>query len=54
MTGKAHAYLDPGTGSLLMQGLIAAVTGALIFLRSPWNFVKNYFLRVKRRLSEKK
>lgn len=24
-TGQAHAYLDPGTGSMLLQGLIAGI-----------------------------
>ena len=30
-TGSAHAYADPGTGSILLQGLLAAVlvVGAL-------------------------
>lgn len=30
----AHAYLDPVTGSLLVQGLIALVAGLLASIRS--------------------
>ena len=33
---KAYAYLDPGTGSMLLQGLIAAVAGGLMIIRSYW------------------
>jgi hypothetical protein len=29
----AHAYLDPGSGSLLWQALIAALFGAMFYFR---------------------
>ena len=32
----AHAYLDPGTGSLLLQGLIGAIAGGLLMVRLYW------------------
>jgi hypothetical protein len=38
----AHAYIDPGTGSLIIQGLIAAFVGAAFALK---NF---YYTKVKR------
>jgi hypothetical protein len=34
---NAYAYLDPGTGSMLLQGLIAAVAGGLIIIRTYWD-----------------
>ena len=34
------AYLDPGSGSLLIQLLIAAFVGAGIFIRARWEKVK--------------
>lgn len=40
---EAHAYLDPGTGSILIQGLIAAVAGGLFTMRIYWQKVKNFF-----------
>lgn len=40
-TGPAHAYLDPGTGSILLQGLIAAVAGGLVAARLYWSKVKS-------------
>ena len=27
----AYAYLDPGTGSIILQGIIGAIVGALAF-----------------------
>lgn len=38
----AQAYIDPGTGSLILQGLIAAFVGAAFALK---NF---YYTKVKR------
>lgn len=40
---EAHAYLDPGTGSILIQGLIAAIAGGLFTLRMYWQKVKDFF-----------
>ena len=34
---NAYAYLDPGTGSMLLQGLIAAVAAGLIIIRTYWD-----------------
>jgi len=36
----AHAYLDPGTGSILLQGLIAGVIGTAAFARMYWTKLK--------------
>ena len=33
---KAHAYLDPGTGSMLLQGIIAAIAGGLAAIKIFW------------------
>jgi hypothetical protein len=34
-------YLDPGTGSLLIQFIIAAVSGILIFFKQIRQVIKN-------------
>lgn len=41
-TGPAYAYLDPGTGSILLQGLVAAVAGGLVAARLYWSKVKEF------------
>ena len=32
----AHAYVDPGTGSFVIQGIIAAIVGAGVALKMFW------------------
>ncbi len=44
-TSPAHAYLDPGTGSMLLQGLIAAVAGVMVTARMYWHKIKGFFGR---------
>jgi len=41
--GDKLAYLDPGSGSFLIQLLIAALLGAGIALRASWSKVKKLF-----------
>ena len=41
--GDKLAYLDPGSGSFLIQLLIAALLGAGIALRAYWSKVKKLF-----------
>ena len=48
----AHAYLDPGTGSMLLQGLIAAVAGGLAAGGLYWSKIKNFFSGRKTQPSE--
>lgn len=44
---KAHAYLDPGSGSFLIQLVIAGLVGAAFILRSSWGKIKGFFTRSK-------
>ncbi len=37
----AHAYLDPGTGSMMLQLLLGGIAGALMVLRLYWYRIKN-------------
>jgi hypothetical protein len=43
----AQAYLDPGTGSLLVQGLLAAIAGGLVFIRAKWVSLKDWLGRFR-------
>lgn len=42
---KAKAYLDPGSGSFLIQLLIAGLVGVGFILRSYWGRIKGFFTR---------
>ncbi|OGC45133.1 hypothetical protein A2V49_02625 [candidate division WWE3 bacterium RBG_19FT_COMBO_34_6] len=44
---EAKAYLDPGSGSYLIQVLVAAVAGGGILLKTQWHKIKNIFNKDK-------
>ena len=41
--GDKLAYLDPGSGSFLVQLLIAALLGVGVALRASWGKIKGWF-----------
>lgn len=45
--GPAWAYVDPGTGSMLVQSALAIIAVALVAGRSAWHKVKSFFSRRK-------
>lgn len=42
---NGRLYLDPGSGSFLLQILIATIAGAGIFILTYWRKVKAFFVR---------
>jgi hypothetical protein len=45
LSAPAHAYIDPGAGSMLVQALLAAVAGVAVFGRSLWDRLKSWLRR---------
>ena len=43
---KAHAYIDPGTGSYIIQVVIGGLLGAAFALKIYWKKVKAYFINL--------
>lgn len=43
----AHAYLDAGTGSMIVQAIIAAAAGTFLTVRLYWSRIKARFLGEK-------
>jgi hypothetical protein len=43
LSTTAHAYLDPGTGSILVQSLLAGVAGVVAVVSVYWQRVKAFF-----------
>lgn len=41
----AYAYIDPGTGSLVLQFLIAGVVSSLFVIKRFWGNIKGFFQR---------
>ena len=48
----ANAYIDPGTGSLLLQGLIAGIAAGAYTLKLYWYRVKSFFSRKNEKQEE--
>lgn len=50
-TKQAHAYLDPGSGSYILQFILAGFVGGLFALKTFWlqikTFITNLFSRKK-------
>ncbi len=42
---SAYAYIDPGTGSILIQGMIAAIAAIGVTLKLYWHRFKAFFRR---------
>ena len=45
LPSEAHAYIDPASGSYLLQVLAAGLLGGLFFVRSAWKNVKGFVRR---------
>lgn len=41
----AHAYLDPGTGSIAVQAVLAGVAAVLATIASYWSRIRGVFRR---------
>ena len=39
----AYAYIDPGTGSLVLQILLGGIAGLLVGWKFFWHKIKGYF-----------
>lgn len=50
----AAQYLDPGTGSMLLQGLIALIGATLLTIGIYWRATMELIRRVRRRQSDPK
>jgi hypothetical protein len=40
-------YVDPGSGSYLVQAIIAAILGAVFYFKSAWWRIKEFFTKKK-------
>ncbi len=38
-------YIDPGSGSYLVQVIIAAVLGVAFYFKTGWNWIKSFFVK---------
>lgn len=50
--GVSHAYLDPGSGSLIFQMLVAGAAGAAFAVKIFWYRIKQFFSLFRRGSNE--
>jgi len=53
LTTKAHAYLDPGTGSIILQAIVAAFAAFFTSIYIFWSKVKNFFNKIFKKNKKK-
>jgi hypothetical protein len=46
--GHFYLYIDPGSGSYLVQAIIAAVLGGMFYFKQKWIKIKSYFGRKRK------
>lgn len=45
-SNTCFAYLDPGTGSYIIQVIIAVILGAAFSIKMFWNKIVSYFRKI--------
>jgi len=50
----SYAYLDPGTGSMLLQGLIGGIVASAVFISVYWKKIINFFKKSEENKDAKK
>ena len=48
ITSKAHAYIDPGIGSIILQGIIAGIAAIGVFFSGLRNKIVENFIKIKK------
>lgn len=44
--GKAYAYLDPGTGSIIIQAIIGFIAAGIAAISIYWQKFKNFLRKI--------
>jgi hypothetical protein len=48
-TQSAYCYVDPGSGSLVLQAIIAGMLGLSFYFKSFFGFFKSFFSKNKQK-----
>ena len=46
LSGPANAYLDPGTGSIILQAILGFIAAIIATLSFYWNKVKLFLVKL--------
>jgi hypothetical protein len=53
MTSSAFAYLDPGAGSMLLQGILATIAGVSAIVGVSRDKLRNHWRRLRQRFQHR-
>ena len=51
-TSNALAYIDPGIGSIILQGIIASIAAVGVFFSGLRRKIYNFFCKIKKSFSK--
>ena len=49
LSNSAYAYIDPGTGSFILQAIIAVGASIAVYLKNPITMIKAFFKSNKKK-----
>lgn len=52
-TNNSYAYLDPGTGSILLQIIIGFFAAAITFFKKIRNYFLNIIIKIKNKFKKR-
>ena len=50
---SAHAYLDPGTGSIILQAIIGFIAASITIISIYWNKLKIFIVNLFKKKNNK-
>ena len=53
LTVPAHAYLDPGTGSIILQAILGFIAASVATLSFYWNKIKLILIKLLKKNNKK-
>ena len=54
LSNPSYAYLDPGTGSVLLNLIVGAIAGLLSFVSFYWKKIKTFLKKIFLKKNKKK
>ena len=53
LTTKAYAYLDPGTGSIILQAIVGAFAAFFTSVYIFWSKVKSFYKKIYKKIKKR-
>ena len=48
LISRANAYIDPGSGSIILQAIVGALAAGSLTIKFYWSKIKNFFKKKKK------